>query len=120
NQGGTGKKKGKKSQGLDLKQGDYEAMVELDMEAVKTFIHGEHQAGHLNMNKMGIVGPEMGASIAVAYAVLDWDKEPHDDGQPGFQTPRGQDVRALALISPEEKYHGIMMPKLLPVLKDSE
>ena len=120
NQGGAGKKKGKKAQGLDLKLADYESMVESDMEAVKQFIFEEHQAGHLNMNKMGIVGPEMGASIAVAYAVLDWNKPPHDDGQPGFQTPRGQDVRALVLISPEEKYHGIMMPKLLPALKDAE
>lgn len=120
NQGGTGKKKGKKSQGLDLKLGDYEAMWELDMEAVKTLILEEHQAGNLNMNKMGIVGPEMGASIAVAYAVLDWNKEPYDDGQPGFQTPRGQDVRALVLISPEEKYHGILMPKLLPALRDEK
>ena len=120
NQGGTGKKKGKKAQGLELKQVQYEAMAELDMEAVKTFIHEEHQAGNLNMNKMGIVGPEMGASIAVAYAVLDWDKEPYDDGQPGFQTPRGQDVRALVLISPEEKYHGIMMPKLLPALREKK
>lgn len=120
NQGGPGKKKGKKAQGLDLKLGDYDAMVELDMEAVKSFIYEEHQAGRLNMAKMGIVGPEMGASIAAAYAVLDWDKEPYDDGQPGYQTPRGQDVRALVLISPEEKYHGILMPKLLPPLKDAE
>jgi pimeloyl-ACP methyl ester carboxylesterase len=118
NQGGTGKKKGKKSQGLDLKPADYEAMINLDMEAVKAFIYEEHEAGNLNMNKMGIVGPEMGASIAAAYTVLDWEKPPHDDGQPGFQTPRGQDVRALVLISPEEKYHGILMSKLAPLLKD--
>lgn len=118
NQGGAGKKKGKKAQGLDLKLGDYDAMWQLDMEAVKTFIYEEHQAGNLNMTKMGIVGPEMGASIAAAYAVLDWEKEPYDDGQPGFQTPRGQDVRAMVLISPEEKYHGILMSKLMPELKD--
>ncbi len=120
NQGGAGKKKGKKAQGLDLKLGDYDAMWADDMEAVKTFIHQEHQTGRLNMNKMGIVGPEMGASVAVAFAILDWDKAPYDDGQPGFQTPRGQDVRALVLISPEEKYQGILMPKLLPALKDPD
>ena len=120
NQGGVGKKKGKKNQGLNLKLADYDAMVEADMEAVKKFIYEEHQAGHLNMNKMGIVGPEMGASVAVAYTVLDWNKEPYDDGQPGFQTPRGQDVKALVLISPEEKYQGILMPKLLPSIKDNK
>src|SRR5207302_455214 len=69
NQGGAGKKKGKKAQGLDLKLGDFEAMAEIDMEAVKTFIYEEHQAGNLNMTKLGIVGPEMGASIAATYAV---------------------------------------------------
>jgi pimeloyl-ACP methyl ester carboxylesterase len=120
NQGGAGKKKGKKNQGLNLKLGDYEAMWQIDMEAVKSFIYEEHQAGNLNMTKMGIVGPEMGASIAVAFAVMDWEKEPYDDGQPGYQTPRGQDVRALVLISPEEKYQGILMPKLLPILKDPD
>jgi len=120
NQGGAGKKKGKKNQGLNLKLGDYDAMVEADMEAVKKFVHEEHQAGRLNMAKMGIVGPEMGASIAVAYTILDWNKEPYDDAQPGFQTPRGQDVKALVLISPEEKYQGIQMAKLLPAIKENK
>src|SRR5262245_4550312 len=68
NQGG-GKKK--KKAGIDLKNSNLDAMVAFDMEAVKDFIKDEHQAGNLNMNKMGIVGPEMGASIAVAYAALD-------------------------------------------------
>jgi len=117
-----GKTKGKKAAGLDLKQGDYEAMWAQDMERVKTFIFEEHQAGRLNMNKMGIVGPEMGASIAAQYALFDWAKEPYDDGQPGFQTPRGQDVRALVLISPEETYHGsnIRLSKIITVLKDPD
>jgi pimeloyl-ACP methyl ester carboxylesterase len=115
-----GKTKGKKDSGLPLKIGDYQAMWEFDMEAVKKFIFEEHQAGRLNMNKMGIVGPEMGASIAVAFTVFDWNKEPFDDGQPGFQTPRGQDVRALVLISPEETFHGsgIKLPQLMPAIKD--
>ena len=92
------------------------------MEAVKKFIYEEHQAGRLNMNKMGIVGPEMGASIAVAYTVFDWDKEPYEDGLPGYQTPRGQDVRALVLISPEETYHGsgIKMAQLMPAIRDPD
>ncbi|MBS0265188.1 MAG: hypothetical protein JSS02_24865, partial [Planctomycetes bacterium] len=113
-------KKGKKDVGLPLRPADYQAMVQLDLEAVKKFIFDEHQAGRLNMNKMGIVGPEMGASIAVNYAVYDWAKEPYEDGQPGFQTPRGQDVQALVLISPEEAFHGsgIKMTQLLPAIKD--
>lgn len=118
-----GKSKGKKDAGLALKIPDYQAMVQMDMEAVKKFIFDEHQAGHLNMNKMGIVGPEMGASIAVAYTVLDWDKEPYDDAPPGGNhTPRGQDVRALVLISPEETFHGsgIKMAQYMPAIKDPD
>jgi hypothetical protein len=90
------------------------------MEAVKEFIKEEHQAGNLNMNKMGIVGPEMGASIAAFYAALDWAKAPYEDAQPGFQTPRGQDVRALVLISPENSFRGLTMAKVIPDLKDPE
>ncbi len=117
---GTGKKKDKKKAGLDLRPADLDAMVQYDLEAVKDFIKAEHQAKNLNMNKMGIVGPEMGATLAVHYAVLDWDKEPYEDGQPGFQTPRGQDVRALVLISPQEKFHGMPINKALAQLKDPE
>ncbi|MGE5191780.1 MAG: alpha/beta hydrolase [Deltaproteobacteria bacterium] len=117
NQGG-GKKKDKKQAGLDLRPIDFEAMAEFDMQAVKGFIKDEHQAENLNMNKMGIVGPEMGASIAVAYAAIDWDMAPYDDGPVGAQTPRGQDVRALVLISPREKYHGMAMAKVITQLKD--
>ncbi|MBI3864148.1 MAG: hypothetical protein HY290_19875 [Planctomycetia bacterium] len=118
----SGKPKGKKDAGLALKVGDFQAMWQYDMEAVKKFIFDEHQAGRLNMNKMGIVGPEMGASIAVAFTKFDWDKDPYDDGQPGFQTPRGQDVRAIVLISPEETYHGsgIKLAQYMPAIKDPD
>ena len=117
---GTGKKKDKKKSGIDLRPMDLEAMVEFDMEAVKGFIKDEHQAKNLNMNKLGIVGPEMGASVAVAYAALDWDKAPYDDAQEGFQTPRGQDVRAIVLISPQEKYKNMAMAKVITTLKNPD
>lgn len=114
-----GKKGGKKvSTTPELKPADYEAMIEFDMEAVKKFIYEEHQAENLNMNRLGIVGPEMGASIAAGFAVNDWLKEPHSDGQPGFQTPRGQDVRALVLISPQSSFHGLPMPKAINVIRN--
>jgi pimeloyl-ACP methyl ester carboxylesterase len=117
---GAGKKKDKKKAGIDLHPADLVAMVEYDMEAVKAFIKEEHQAKRLNMTKMGIVGPEMGASVAVAYAALDWSKEPYDDAQPGFQTPRGQDVRALVLISPQEKFKSMAMARVITQLKDPD
>jgi pimeloyl-ACP methyl ester carboxylesterase len=117
---GSGKGKDKKKAGIDLRPADLEAMVECDMEAVKAFIKDEHQAKNLNMNKLGIVGPEMGASVAVAYAALDWAKEPYDDAQEGYQTPRGQDVRAIVLISPQEKYKNLAMAKVMATLKNPD
>jgi pimeloyl-ACP methyl ester carboxylesterase len=114
-----GKKGSKKVAGApDLKPADYKLMVENDMEAVKKFIYDEHQAENLNMNRMGIVGPEMGASVATLFAANDWLKEPHEDGQPGFQTPRGQDVRALVLISPQTSFHGLVMAPAINVIRD--
>lgn len=119
NQPDGGKKGGKKVAGApELKPVDYKLMVENDMEAVKKFIFDEHQAENLNMNRMGIVGPEMGASVATLFAANDWAKEPHEDGQPGFQTPRGQDVRALVLISPQTSFHGLVMAPAINFLRD--
>lgn len=101
----------------DLKSADYQAMVAVDMEAVKKFIYDEHQASNLNMNKMGIVGPEMGASVAVNFALLDWLKTPHPDGRGEFRTPRGQDVRALVLISPQSSFQGLVTSKAMRALR---
>jgi pimeloyl-ACP methyl ester carboxylesterase len=113
------KKKGSKKQAAnDLKPADYKAMVEYDLEAVKKFIYEEHQAENLNMNKLGIVGPEMGASVAAVFAAFDWAKTPYPDGQPGFQTPRGQDVRALVLISPQTSFHGLAISPAVADLRD--
>lgn len=119
---GTGKKTTKKGgSGIDLKPADYEAMANLDMKAVKQFIFEEHQAKNLNMNKMGIVGPEMGASVAAYYTVLDWAQEPHDDAPAGSQTPRGQDVRALVLISPQNTFHNSLpLASVIKPLKAAE
>lgn len=111
-------KKGKKTAGPELIQGDYEAMARLDMEEIKNFIFKEHQQENLNMNKMGIVGAEMGASVAAYFAAIDWGKEPYQDGLPGTETPRGQDVHALVLISPQKNYHGIAMPTILQELRN--
>jgi pimeloyl-ACP methyl ester carboxylesterase len=116
---GDAKKGGKKvAANPDLKPPVYLAMIEKDMEAVKKFIYEENQAENLNMNRMGIVGPEMGATVATLFAANDWRKEPHEDGRGEFRTPRGQDVRALVLISPQSSFHGIGMPPAINYLRD--
>ena len=86
----------------DLKPNDYAAMVSLDLEAVKAFLLEEHQKKQLNIRKLAIIAPEMSAALALNYTVLDWMKKPYPDAPSlAARTPRGQDVRALVLISPD-------------------
>lgn len=92
----------------DLTPDDYKRMVALDLETVKKFIFEEHQKKNLNMRKTGIVAPEMSAPVALNFASLDWNKVPYDDAPtPAMRTPRGQDIRALVLISPESSVRGL-------------
>lgn len=102
----------------ELKPIDYEAMVALDMEAVKKFIFEEHQKENLNMNKTGFIGAEMGASVAAYAALADWLKEPHADGLGPARTPRGQDVRAIALLSPQGNFPGLPLGKVVGNLRN--
>lgn len=102
---------------LNLKPIDFKNMVALDLEAVKSFIFSEHQAHRLNMNKMALIGAGMGANIAVEWAALDWAKKPHSDGPVGNQTPRGQDVRALVLLSPDPSVAGLPLTDAIKMLK---
>lgn len=87
---------------------DYAAMIEGDLEAIKKFIYGEHQAQRLNMRKTGIVAADMGTAIAVNWAAFDWLKKPYDDAPvASAKTPRGQDVQAVVLVSPVESLSGL-------------
>lgn len=98
----------KKSDSQKLTARDYQAMVAGDMEAVKKFLFEEHQKEMLNMNKLAIVATDFSTAVALNYADLDWSKEPYDDAAvPAQRTPRGQDVRALVLISPDSTVPGL-------------
>ena len=115
----SGKKKKKKSpRNVDLKKQDYERMVTRDLEALKKFILAEHQAKKLNVRKMAIIAAQESAPIAIAFAYRDWKKRPHDDhAQLQLKTPRGQDVRALVLLSPNDKVPGISSGNAISYLK---
>lgn len=97
---------------------DYESMVAADLEAIKKFIYEEHQAQRLNMRKLGIVATEFSSPIAVAWAAMDWAKKPYDDAPTlEAKTPRGQDVQAIALISPEDSVTGVATTQPLRLLR---
>jgi pimeloyl-ACP methyl ester carboxylesterase len=114
--GGSGAT-GKKSESSP-KAKDYANMVALDMEVIKKFLFDEHQKKQLNMNKLGIVASDMSTPIAVAYTELDWEKKAYDDAPtPALQTPRGQDVQALVLLSPEATAPGLNVTKSVGLIR---
>jgi len=104
--------------GGGLKRADYQAMVARDLEAVKGFIYREHQQQKLNMRKLALVAAEMSCPIAINYTVLDWLKKPYDDApSPEAATPRGQDVQALVLLSPDTSCPGVVTARAIPFIK---
>ena len=102
----------------EIRKSDYQAMVALDMEAVKDFLLEEHTKKNLNMNKLGIVACEFSASVAILYTDLDWEKIPFNDSAiDSDRTPRGQDVQALALVSPDANTPGLSTNKAVAALR---
>jgi pimeloyl-ACP methyl ester carboxylesterase len=84
-----------------LDNGDFYKMARGDLPAVKKFLLAEHEAKKLNLGKLAIVACDSMAPVALEFAELDWRTLPYADGPGGTAgTPRGQDVKALVLVSP--------------------
>ena len=112
---------GKNTDGANLLADDYVNMVERDLPAVKKFIFDRHQEKRLNMNKMGIIAEESSAGVALCFADADWNRDPYDDAPtPELRTPRGQDVRAIVLLSPTQRTRGLDVPAVLNELKNPD
>ena len=110
---------GTKPPPVKLKPVDYEAMWRYDLSAVKKFLLEQHHESQLNINKLAVVGPGMGAAVAAAFAANDAVLKPYPDA-PAFEarTPRGQDVRALVLISPDTRVPSLPIALPLKVLRE--
>lgn len=90
-----------------LPSNQYPRMVVDDMEACKKFLIQEHNDGNLNIEKLCVVGSEMGASVAVNWALMDWSWPRLAVGK------QGQDVSALVLISPQWSYKNLRFSEAL-------
>jgi pimeloyl-ACP methyl ester carboxylesterase len=86
-----------------MRRADFDAMVTKDLETVKQFLMEKNNAGELNIEKLCVVGNEMGAVLAADWAILDW----HWPQLPAVK--QGKDVKALVLLSPPMNFHGISM-----------
>jgi pimeloyl-ACP methyl ester carboxylesterase len=101
-----------------IRPDDYEKMSSSDMFAVKQFMYDRHQEKQFNMNKMGIIAAGPTAPVALNFAAADWTTPPHDDAPiPANKTPRGQDVRAIVLLSPEMTAGRLTSNRALNVLR---
>lgn len=80
---------------------DIGLMVQNDMETLKSYLVKKNNAEELNIEKLCVVGSEMGATVAMNWAVLDWSWPQY----PGVK--QGQHVKALVLLSPERNFKGV-------------
>ena len=84
-----------------LRPADFEAMVLLDMEAVRSFLVQQNDVGALNLNKLTVVGSGMGANVALLWTAKDWATPPLPTRK------QGQDVKAIVLLSPRWNFNGL-------------
>lgn len=69
-----------------------------DFEKVKSYLVEQHNASKCNIEKLCVVACDVGCLVALNWTLLDWDWPVLATGK------QGQDVQALAFISPPFKY----------------
>jgi len=81
-----------------------------DMEALRRFLVKQNDDEKLNLNKLCLVGAEMGAAVAAYYAYYDWTEFRREAGR---RPAPSQDVKAMVLISPDWDFKGMPLNKPL-------
>jgi hypothetical protein len=89
-----------------LTTNQFNLMVTQDMKVVKDFLWEKNNAGELNLDKLCVIGAEMGASIALDFAYYDaMEQDSNPVLRPEYKL--GRFVKGLVLISPETSFKGI-------------
>jgi pimeloyl-ACP methyl ester carboxylesterase len=100
---GRGRGREEKLNASKFRSKDFTEMAQYDMRALRTFLVKKNNDGQLNLNKLVIVGSEMGAALAMVWAAYDWSVPNYEHA--GIK--QGQDVKALVLVSPKWSYTGL-------------
>ncbi len=96
----------------------YKLMVDKDMYAVKEFLWERNNAKELNLNKLCVIGAEMGASVAMNFTALDAAGYGDSDRGPYYGPLQlGLFVKALVLLSPEVSFKGLPLTPLSDELR---
>jgi pimeloyl-ACP methyl ester carboxylesterase len=86
----------------------FRRMVTQDMEAVKKFLWQRNNDGELNIDKLCVVGAEMGASVALNFALADAAVQDMNRVYGADRERKvGRFVKALVLLSPEHSFRGL-------------
>jgi pimeloyl-ACP methyl ester carboxylesterase len=97
-----------------LRAKDFLLMVPYDLDAIMDYLREENNGytkenkkPRLNLNKLCIVGADVGAALALEFAREDWSRDRVGSYQMGHFT------KALVLISPEASSHGLRVATAL-------
>jgi len=88
---------------------DFTYMFYDDMEKFRAFLVQKNDEGELNLNKLCIVGAEMGATVGAYYARHDWTTPRREANR----AAPSQDVKGLVLISPDWDFRGMPLSRPL-------
>jgi len=100
---------GRKLDGAKMAKDHFYLMPYKDMETLRRFLVNKNDEGELNLNKLCIVGAEMGAAVAAYYTFYDWTTPRRE----ADRAAASQDVKGLVLISPDWDFKGLPMSKPL-------
>jgi pimeloyl-ACP methyl ester carboxylesterase len=85
---------------------DFERMATFDFLAVRDFLWQKNNEKKLNLNKLCLIGEEMGAAVAMNAAAI--DAQGYEYRNPYYGPIQlGRFVKALVLISPEYSFKGL-------------
>lgn len=91
-----------------MNKADFERMV-YDVQAAKDYLFDKHVEGKLNLEQLCVVGADLGALVALNFAVYDWSRRVY----PARIYKIGQDVKGLILLSPPQGEKGLSVTRAL-------